>query len=214
MRSKQQGFTLVELMVTVAIFAIMSLIAYPNMTEWVAQRRVANKAEQMANLLRLSRAEAVRIGSSVYICPVDITDAGKQNNYCSTKDPEGYAAFADANKNNEFDNEDIPLRVVPLNTASRKTMAFSLNRFDNDQEGKQVGAAYMPNGSFGYIEYTSQGKISPLSKGIVRIKLYDIKPENKQRDRAQVFVVESSGRMHFCKSPEIRDNTNKKCYFS
>ncbi|WP_107687698.1 GspH/FimT family pseudopilin [Neisseria wadsworthii] len=222
MYSNQKGFTLVELMVVIAIFAIMSLIAYPNMSEWIAERRIANKAEQMANLFRLARAEAVRIGVPVYICPVDISDAGKPNKYCSTSGPEGYAAFADRNKDNKFDNGDIPLRTVVLNAQSRSTMRFlfdnlgpapSYNRVKSGAQQARA-AGYMPNGSFVRANYQQQGIItSSPANSIIQIVLTDKQPENKQKNRAQVLLFDGSGRLQTCKKSEILDSNNKKCTF-
>lgn len=48
MRFKQKGFTLIELLVVITIMAIMALIALPNMSQWIAARRVAGQAEQVA----------------------------------------------------------------------------------------------------------------------------------------------------------------------
>ena len=72
MYAQQKGFTLIELLVVIAITAIMATIALPNMSEWIASRRAASQAEQVANLLRFARAEAVRLNLPVYVCPVQI----------------------------------------------------------------------------------------------------------------------------------------------
>ena len=47
---RQKNFTLIELMVIIAIMAIMAAIAIPNFAEWVAKRRVASVAEKVASL--------------------------------------------------------------------------------------------------------------------------------------------------------------------
>ena len=96
MRFKPKGFTLIELLVVITIMAIMALIALPNMSQWLAARRVSGQAEQVANLLRFARAEAVRINAPVYVCPVQIKSDGNPDNYCSTTyNGQGLAAFAD-----------------------------------------------------------------------------------------------------------------------
>ena len=73
---KPQGFTLIELLLVLAIAGIMAAIAYPTMSDWLAYRRVATKSEQLINMLRLARAESVRLNLPVYVCPVDIADTG------------------------------------------------------------------------------------------------------------------------------------------
>lgn len=79
---KQQGFTLTELLIVMVIAAIMAMIALPNMSQWIASRRIASHAERIANLLRFSRGEAVRLNLPVYICPVQVKKDGAPNNRC------------------------------------------------------------------------------------------------------------------------------------
>ena len=62
---KQKGFTLIELMVVVILMVIMLAIALPGMNNFIANQRVANAAEQFANLARFARAEAARLNRPV-----------------------------------------------------------------------------------------------------------------------------------------------------
>jgi len=55
-----KGFTLIELMVTIGIFALLMLAAVPSFGDWIASARVRSVAEEVANGLRLAQAEAVR----------------------------------------------------------------------------------------------------------------------------------------------------------
>ena len=51
MRFKPKGFTLIELLVVITIMAIMALIALPNMSQWLAARRVSGPADfRVSNL--------------------------------------------------------------------------------------------------------------------------------------------------------------------
>ena len=52
MYQTQKGFTLIELLIVITIAAVMAVIALPNMNQWIASRRAASQAEQIANLLR------------------------------------------------------------------------------------------------------------------------------------------------------------------
>ena len=61
MYQTQKGFTLIELLIVITIAAVMAVIALPNMNQWIASRRAASQAEQIANLLRFARNEAVSI---------------------------------------------------------------------------------------------------------------------------------------------------------
>lgn len=55
-----RGFTLVELLVTLALMAILLAMATPMLTTWTANAQVRAVAEQLGNDLRLTQSEALR----------------------------------------------------------------------------------------------------------------------------------------------------------
>lgn len=66
--SKPAGFTLVELMVTVAVLAILLAIATPSFTSIINGNRLASGANELVASLQLARSEAVKRNRSVAIC--------------------------------------------------------------------------------------------------------------------------------------------------
>ena len=56
----QQGFTLLELMISIAILAIFLGIGIPAISDWIQNRQVNVLAESIANGLRLAQSEAVQ----------------------------------------------------------------------------------------------------------------------------------------------------------
>lgn len=54
------GFTLVELLVTLGVLALLLLAATPPLATWAANARVRGVAERIGNDLRLTQAEALR----------------------------------------------------------------------------------------------------------------------------------------------------------
>lgn len=67
---KVRGFTVVELMIVVAIAAILATVAAPNFAEFMNQQRVRNAATDLVMDLSLARSEAVKRGANVTVSPV------------------------------------------------------------------------------------------------------------------------------------------------
>lgn len=59
-RGRQSGFTLVEVMVTVILIAILASLAAPSFQSTVARFRVRTAAESLMSGLQLARSEALR----------------------------------------------------------------------------------------------------------------------------------------------------------
>ncbi|QOD90414.1 GspH/FimT family pseudopilin [Lysobacter sp. CW239] len=66
--SRARGFTLVELMVTVAVAAILMAIATPSFTSIINSNRLTSAANEMVATLQFARMEAVRQNRTVRVC--------------------------------------------------------------------------------------------------------------------------------------------------
>jgi len=66
-RSAHAGFTLVELMVTVAIAGILLSLAFPSFKAWMQNTKIRAVAESIQNGLQLARTEAVRRNTRVQL---------------------------------------------------------------------------------------------------------------------------------------------------
>jgi type IV fimbrial biogenesis protein FimT len=57
---RQRGFTLIELMVTITVLAILASLAGPSMGDMIERRRLASQTEAITDLLHLARSEAIK----------------------------------------------------------------------------------------------------------------------------------------------------------
>lgn len=73
-----QGFTLIELMVTVAVLAIVMAVAVPSFNRQIQNNRSLVVGEDFAHMINLARSEALKRGQAVALCAsnADQTDCG------------------------------------------------------------------------------------------------------------------------------------------
>ncbi|ENZ8765156.1 GspH/FimT family pseudopilin [Neisseria gonorrhoeae] len=212
---KQQGFTLTELLIVMAIAAIMATIALPNMSGWIASRRIASHAEQIANLLRFSRGEAVRLNLPVYICPAQVKKDGTVDNQCDFgKKEQGMLAFGDKNDNKAYDGDaaDVFLRNVVLNDDikdKRINYTFTHIAFGSSQPtADRVVWTFNQNGTFGYTKDQHLASTSSFfySDGYIQIVLTDARAvsDADRKFRSAVVLIDSSGRVEVCRKNDTR----------
>ncbi|OTG60709.1 prepilin-type cleavage/methylation domain-containing protein [Acinetobacter sp. ANC 3903] len=65
---RQSAFTLIELMVTIAILAIIATLAAPNLSQMLHNTKVNTSSGDILSFLQQSRTEAIRLGKTVTVC--------------------------------------------------------------------------------------------------------------------------------------------------
>lgn len=68
--NKQEGFTLIELMVTVAVLVIVLSIAIPSFQNFIIDSRLNAAATELADAVRLARSEAIKRSRPIVLCKV------------------------------------------------------------------------------------------------------------------------------------------------
>jgi type IV fimbrial biogenesis protein FimT len=64
-RNAQRGFTLIELMVVVAVLAIVATVAVPSFQQIIENNRLATESNRLLSAMSFARSEAVRVGDDV-----------------------------------------------------------------------------------------------------------------------------------------------------
>jgi type IV fimbrial biogenesis protein FimT len=101
------GWTLVELMIALALAAIMVTLAVPGYHDWIATYQLASHAEHLANSLALARSEAIKRGHRVNLCPapggVRCADGANWD--------AGWLVYVDANRDGRNADDEPVLRA-------------------------------------------------------------------------------------------------------
>ncbi len=72
------GFTLLELMVVVAVMAVLASVAYPSFNSLINSNRLVGTANQILASLQQARSEAIRLNRRVAVCPANADDTACQ----------------------------------------------------------------------------------------------------------------------------------------
>ncbi|MDY0953427.1 GspH/FimT family pseudopilin [Stenotrophomonas rhizophila] len=105
-----KGFTLVELMVTVAVVAILSAIAYPSFQGTLRSNRLAAGHNELLGLVNLARSEAIRNSRGGGVC------GSSDGNTCDGAWGVGMMAFSDIDHNGLYGTGDTVLRFNKINS--------------------------------------------------------------------------------------------------
>lgn len=85
MRARPQiGFTLLELMITIAVIGILTAIAYPSMRTFLQRNSVIAQANGLQANLQFARGQAAATRSYVSICPLAPASSSSTNTTCSS----------------------------------------------------------------------------------------------------------------------------------
>lgn len=114
-RSSQQGFSLLELMVTTAVIGLIVSVTYPSFNQSVRKARSRAYLEEVSNLLVQAKQEAVRRAVPVVVQP----------------DPTTVSLFAYANVDG-----DIAITYQPDTSKTHRTVDYEVFRHDADALAK------------------------------------------------------------------------------
>ncbi len=121
---KQHGFTLVELMVTLSVAAIVLAVGVPSFRDFVQNNRAATQANHLVLAFNTARSESVNRGSRVSVCAsTDQSTCSASTNWAT-----GWILFTDdSGVNGDRDGSDTIIRV--WDTLSGSTTLTSNDSF-------------------------------------------------------------------------------------
>lgn len=128
---RTRGFTLIELMITVAIAAVLMGVVLPGLSGLVYRTQTSTATNELSAQLALARSEAVSRGRTAAVC-------GSSDGYaCDGQWAQGFAVWVDDDRNSTASSSEIrrffqqPANVVLSSSVAE--VAF-------DARGRRVGS--------------------------------------------------------------------------
>jgi type IV fimbrial biogenesis protein FimT len=95
---KQRGLSLIELVGTISIIAVINVLAAPTLTESMRRNQLQSEADRMLTALYLARSEAVKRNQPVSVC------RSSDGASCTGNWEDGWIVFSNADSDNSVDS--------------------------------------------------------------------------------------------------------------
>jgi len=161
------GFTLIELMVTIAIIGLVALFGIPAFGDFVLNNRLRGQTSNFIAQLTHARSEAMRTATRVTVCP------GTAGGCAGSNWENGWVVFNDTNANATVDSGETVIGIgaaLDGGNTLRSTAFTTYISFRHDGSSRNVAGSGLA-GSFALCDSRGYG------------------------DKAQAIAVSASGRV-------------------
>jgi type IV fimbrial biogenesis protein FimT len=138
--NKQSGYTLIELLITTTLVAILAMVGIPSMSDLIKNDRLSTQINTLVGHLALARSSAVTLQQPVKIC----ASSGLES--CDSTDwATGWIVYVDADRSGDVSDGDDVLRVrqpLPDDSTLTNSTANPVVTYDDR------GFAFLSAGSF------------------------------------------------------------------
>lgn len=160
----QSGFTLIEILVAVAVAAILLGIGIPSFSGAIKNSQVSSDYNELTQALYLARSEAIKSGTPITVCPRK-TDTAQQCGTTQAHWDHGWLVFQDNQLATGENNAEVgPLDVIiaihpPKRSDNDITAKGSIDRTRNTVSDRTYiryssdGSSNWGNGSFLLCDY-------------------------------------------------------------
>ncbi|MFC4701857.1 GspH/FimT family pseudopilin [Glaciecola siphonariae] len=141
-KKRQRGVTLLEMLITLAIAAIILTLVAPNIQSILTRNKITAEINEMSGLLQFARFTAIDEQTNTIVCPTSDFLACT-NDWDSPK-----MVFIDDNANGTRDDADEPLLLSSQSISATNTMTSSENSivfFDSGAASAAAEITICPN---------------------------------------------------------------------